>query len=84
MFVEADEGLALDGDLDRADLVGVHGPGRLAQGVAGGAPPVLGVLLAPAGLGDERKVARPSATALPCMSQTTALVAVVEQSMPMT
>jgi hypothetical protein len=37
------------------------------------------------GLGeDSGKVARPSATALPSMSQTTALVAVVEQSIPMT
>ena len=37
------------------------------------------------GCGDASgKVARPSATGLPSRSQTTALVAVVEQSIPMT
>jgi hypothetical protein len=51
VLVQADEGLALVGDPDGADLIRVHGPGRLAQRIAGRAPPVLGVLLAPAGLG---------------------------------
>jgi hypothetical protein len=51
----------------------------------GGPPPVLSILLVPAaGLGLVRgKAHRPSATERPSWSHTTALVAVVEESMPM-